>query len=111
MGSYLTILLCYCTVGVEDYEQLSSSSFSVQLIFTDDYRHRCFNVTIVDDSISEQIENFHVQLVADSPSSSLSIDLLPRNATVHIMDDDGIELNGIGSVGAPGADALMKLDT
>ena len=50
-------------------------------------------MTIIDDDISEQIENFHVQLVADFPSSSLSIDLLPRNATVHIVDDDGIKLN------------------
>ena len=67
-------------------------SFSVQLNFTDDYRHQCFNVTIVDDDISEKIENFHVQLVAYSPSSSPSIDLLPRIATVHIVDNDGIKL-------------------
>lgn len=73
---------------MEDYVQLSSSS-SAQLTFTDAHRHRCFNVTIIDDDISEQIENFYVQLVANSPSRSLAVDLLPGNATVHIVDDDG----------------------
>lgn len=46
-------------------------------------------MTIIDDDVSEQIENFYVQLVANSPSSSLAVDLLPSNATVHIVDDDG----------------------
>jgi hypothetical protein len=49
-------------------------------------------VTIIDDNESEQIESFHVQLVADSLSDSLSVDLLPNNATVHIVDDDGMRL-------------------
>ena len=77
-------------VGLADYEQLSRSS--IQLNFTDDHRRQCFNMTIIDDNVSEQIENFHVQLVADSPSSSLSVDLLPSNATVYIVDDDGMHL-------------------
>ena len=80
-------------VGAEDYGQLSSLSFSPQLNFTDDYRHHCFNVIIIDDDVSEQIESFHLQLVADSPSTSLSVDLLPSNATVNIVDDDGISLS------------------
>ena len=46
-------------------------------------------MTIIDDDVSEQIENFYVQLVANLPSSSLAVDLLPSNATVHIVDDDG----------------------
>ena len=80
IGIHLTIVL-----GLEDYEQLSILS-----VFTDDHRRRCFNVTIIDDNVSEQIENFHVQLVADSPSSSLSVNLLPDSATVYIVDDDGM---------------------
>lgn len=87
IGTHLTIIV----VGLEDYELLSSSS--VQLSFTDDHRRRCFNVTIIDDNVSEQIENFHVQLLADSPSSSLSVDLLPNNSTVYIVDDDGMHLS------------------
>ena len=81
--------------GGEDYEQLSSSRFSPQLNFTDVYRHRCFNVTIIDDDLSEQIESFNLQLMVDSSLASLSIDLLPGNATVHIVDDDGINLKSL----------------
>ncbi len=47
-------------------------------------------MTIIDDSVSEQIESFHVQLVADSLSGSLSVDILPNDATVHIVDNDGM---------------------
>lgn len=53
-------------------------------------------MTIIDDNVSEQIENFHVQLVADSPLiSSLTVDLLPNNATVYIVDDDGMHYYNI----------------
>ena len=41
-------------------------------------------MTIIDDVVSEQIESFGVQLEVDS----LSVDLVPRIATVHIVDDD-----------------------
>lgn len=76
-------------IGEEDYESLSSSTFGPQLNFTDEYRHQCFNVIIIDDDISEQIESFHVVLDADSLSASLSLDLLPRNTIINIVDDDG----------------------
>ena len=60
------------------------SGFTTHLNFNDGTRRRCFNVTIIDDVVSEQIESFGVQLEVDS----LSVDLVPRIATVHIVDDD-----------------------
>lgn len=70
---------CITSVGGQDYREQN-----MNLNFNDGTRRRCFNVTIIDDVVSEQIESFGVQLEVDS----LSVDLVPRIATVHIVDDD-----------------------
>ena len=78
-------------VGGEDYEELTSSNLSIQLNFNDDYRRRCFNVTVINDDVSEQIESFYVYLELGSEpfESTSSVDLMPDIATINILDDDG----------------------
>ena len=68
--------------------ELNTTDSIAHLIFNDDTRRMCFNVTIVNDNESEQTESFNLQLEVDSASATLSIDLMPEITTVHIVDDD-----------------------
>ena len=67
--------------------ELNTTDSIAHLNFNDDTRRMCFNVTIINDNDSEQIESFNLQLEVDS-ASALSITLVPGITTVHIVDDD-----------------------
>ena len=61
------------------------------LIFNSSVRHIVVRVPIVQDSFSEQTEQFRASLSLVE-SNGINVTLSPEQATVNITDDDGISI-------------------
>ena len=53
----------------------------------------CSNITITDDIIVEEREEFLVSLMTQSTTFSAGVVLIPDNATIVIADNDGTLLS------------------
>jgi len=73
--------------------------------FGNNNRRQCFTVNILNDTQSENTENFMVN-VSFCPSEPVPprVDINPRNATTMIIDDDGKLIHSAG-----GFDFILRL--
>ena len=76
--------MIYCII-IQDGEDYvgGSVSFTIQ----NAENRACLNISIIDDSVFENIEDFQVTLTIDSPPPELS--LTTTVANVSITDNDG----------------------
>ncbi len=77
-------------MGGEDYIEISAEALDQLLEFNDANRRLSFNVTIVNDNLSEMREDFQLELrfdtfFSDPPSG---VTLSPNVTTITIDDDD-----------------------
>ena len=77
-------------MGGEDYIEINAITFDQLLDFSDTNRRLSFNVTIINDNLSEMRENFSLELrfdtfLGDPPSG---VTLSPNITTITIEDDD-----------------------
>ena len=85
-----TFLFFISIAGGADYEEFSAEAFDVFLAFEDDTRRQSFDVTIIDDELFENTEDFDLELRFDPfvrPPSGVI--LRPNVSTICILDDDG----------------------
>ena len=79
--NYISLWLLY-SPGGEDYDQES-----VGLIFNEDNTRRCVNITIIDDNVYEDPENFIVEITNVGPDPDVELD--PDTAEILILDNNG----------------------
>ena len=67
--------------------ELSAAGLSVVVTFTNTQRRNCFDVTITDDRLVEQNENFQLELRFIPGFNQSGVILQPTRASVTIVDD------------------------
>ena len=81
------MLLLLILASASDFMELSAARLSVVVTFTDTQRRDCFDVSIRDDKLVEQNENFQLELRSLSGSTQSGVVLQPNRASVTIVDD------------------------
>ena len=85
-------------VGGSDYQEINAESLEVILTFDNNNRVQSFNVNISDDQLFEDTEDFLLELrFIEEPLSNII--LSPNFTVVHIIDNDGIILTLVVSLG------------
>lgn len=97
---YDNLLLVSSHPDSSDYLEITKTNNPPLLLFTSDSStHRqCFNVTIIDDAVSENTENFFLSLTLDG-NSSVPVVIYPHESKVDIKDDDCKLLHVVTIVG------------
>ena len=79
------IALVFAASG-SDFDKIDLSNYS-SLVFDNDVRLGCFNVTIIDDSVLEFTESFTVRVELSAPDPLINV--YPNISSITIIDDDG----------------------
>ena len=79
-------------MGGEDYTEINAETLDQLLEFNDANRRLSFNVSIINDNLSEMGEDFQLELrfdtfIGDPPSG---VTLSPNVTTITIDDDDDV---------------------
>jgi len=80
-----------CNINFHEFHSSDFSDFMPENQLLEDFgnykRRQCFNVTIVNDSISENDEEFIITL--ENPSNESHIQIHSGMVTITILDNDG----------------------
>ena len=66
---------------------MSAAGLNVVVTFTNTVRRDCFDVTIIDDKLVEQNENFQLELQFLTGFNQSGVILEPSRASITIVDD------------------------
>ena len=85
---YYHSLLRVYNIGIDDYDEITSSDNPLVPFTSDPLTHRqCFNVTIVDDGVLEGTERFNLNLTL-AEGSTVPVVVDPDVSEVEIVDQD-----------------------
>ena len=80
-------MLLLILASASDFTELSAAVLSVVVTFTGTERRDCFDVTITNDKLVEQNENFQLELRSLPGSTQSGVVFQPNRASVTIVDD------------------------